>query len=110
MSQPGMPNITPVISVDADQAVVMLLSSIAMEEMAIAHMVNAGAEQVQYVLGTLENGLDMPTAPTMEQLMQLQRSMSNMMQGVILKEMMLLMKMGQVVEMDRERQERQQED
>lgn len=110
MSQPGMPNITPVISVDMDQTIVMLLSSIAMEEMALAHMVNAGAEQVQYVLGTLENGSDIPSAPTMEQLMLMQRSMSATMQGVILKEMMLLMKMGQVVDMDRERQERQQED
>ncbi|WP_018749816.1 hypothetical protein [Paenibacillus sanguinis] len=109
MSQPGMPNITPVISVDVDQTIVMLLSSIAMEEMALAHLVNSGAEQVQYVLGTLENGLDLPAAPTVEQLMTLQRSMSSTMQGVILKEMMLLMKLGQVVEMDRERQERQQE-
>src|SRR5690625_241124 len=52
MSMPTIPNITPEISVTREDAIVMLLASIAMEEMALAYIMNSEAEKRQYVLGT----------------------------------------------------------
>lgn len=103
MSQPGIPNIIPDISIDRDQSVIMLLSSIAREEMALAHIVNAGAEQVQYVLGTLNQGASKLAEPTLQQLLDLQQSTGSTLQSIILKEMVLLMKMDRVIEMQQDR-------
>lgn len=44
------------ISADIRQSVLRLLASIAIEEMALAHIINAEAEKLQYIAGTLHPG------------------------------------------------------
>jgi hypothetical protein len=56
LSFPNIPNITPTISITTAQTIPLLLSSIALEELALAHIINAEAEKIQFVLGTLEGG------------------------------------------------------
>lgn len=53
MSQANIPNITPIISVTRDDSVNLVLTSIAMEEFGMSHILNAKGESMQYVLGTL---------------------------------------------------------
>lgn len=60
MSNPSIPNITPLISISTAQTVPLLLASVAVEELALAHLVNAEAEGLQLVLGTLT-----PTSTTL---------------------------------------------
>jgi hypothetical protein len=50
MSLPNIPNITPIIDIDREEAITMLLASIAMEEMGLSHFINAEGEKIQYVL------------------------------------------------------------
>ncbi len=70
-------------SMTREDALNQILSSIAMEELGLSHILNAEGEKVQYVLGTLEgsNGLN----PTLEQLLQIndsvQRTLSTAMQN-----------------------------
>jgi hypothetical protein len=52
MSNPNLPQLTPRIALTRDDAINMLLSSIAMEELALAHILNAEGEKIQYALGT----------------------------------------------------------
>ena len=51
MSLPSFPNIDPPIK--REDAVNQILSSIAMEELGMSHILNAEGEKLQYILGTL---------------------------------------------------------
>ena len=53
MSMPNVPDITPVIELERDEAITLLLASIALEEMGLAHILNAEGEKMQHVLGVL---------------------------------------------------------
>ncbi|WP_199798396.1 hypothetical protein [Clostridium fermenticellae] len=50
MSLPNIPNITPIIDITRDEAINMLMASIAMEEMGLSHIINAESEKIQYIL------------------------------------------------------------
>lgn len=51
MSMPSFPASGPVIS--REEAVNQIIASIALEELSLSHILNAGGESLQYVLGTL---------------------------------------------------------
>ena len=51
MSMPSFPNIDPPIQ--REDAVNQILSSIAMEELGLSHILNAEGEKLQYILGTI---------------------------------------------------------
>lgn len=52
MSLPSIPNITPLIDIDREEALTMLMASIALEEMGLAHIINAEGEKIQYILNS----------------------------------------------------------
>ncbi|CAM3819761.1 hypothetical protein [Mesobacillus zeae] len=53
MSQPSLPNFTPAITRTWDDGINLLLSLIAMEELGMAHILNAKGEKIQFALGTI---------------------------------------------------------
>ncbi|WP_341348111.1 hypothetical protein [Paenibacillus sp. FSL H3-0469] len=53
MSNPSIPNISTTVTLTRYDAINLLLSSIAMEELALAHIINAEGEKIQYALGML---------------------------------------------------------
>jgi hypothetical protein len=59
MSLPSFPKVDPPI--ERENAVNQILSSIAMEELGLSHILNAEGEKLQYILGTLP-GLSGPAA------------------------------------------------
>ncbi len=61
LSYPNIPNITPAIALSRDDVVNLLFSSIAMEALGLAHIINAEGEKIQFVLGT-RPGLSGPPA------------------------------------------------
>lgn len=97
MSQANIPNITPTITVTLDESIVMLLSSIALEEMALAHIINAEAEKVQFVLGLFDSETGSETGTEVAQILDVNESVQKTMHDVILKEMLLLMKFESVL-------------
>ncbi len=99
MSQANIPNITPSISVTRSESATLLLASIAMEELALAHIMNAEAEKIQYVLGTLDSKLPPPAKVTLTNLLEVNRSVRQTLHDVVLKEVLLQLKLSSVLEL-----------
>ncbi|WP_353957715.1 hypothetical protein [Peribacillus sp. NJ11] len=100
MSFPNIPNITPTISVTVEQTIPLLLSSIALEELALAHIINAEAEKIQFVLGTLEGGRTLsPPEVTISNLLAIDSSVQRTLRDVIKKEMLLEFKFENVLDL-----------
>ncbi|RVU63343.1 hypothetical protein BM74_15640, partial [Bacillus thuringiensis] len=97
MSQPNLPNITPNITLTREESINILLSSIAMQELGLAHIINAEGEKLQYALGTLTNHLASP--PTFEQLIQLNKSVQSTLKSVSENETLLKGKLDSILEM-----------
>lgn len=103
MSFPNIPNVTPMISVTVGQTIPLLLASIAFEELALAHIVNAEAEKIQFVLGTLSPSRPLastsatPTV-TLSNILDFNRSVNQTLQTVIKKEMLLQFKLENIFE------------
>ncbi|ETT57678.1 hypothetical protein C173_31431, partial [Paenibacillus sp. FSL R7-277] len=89
MSKPNLPNITPTISISRDDVINLLFSSIAMEELGLAHILNAEGEKIQYAVGTLPG----TTPVTLAELGQVSSSTQAMLKKIIRHEMMLQSKL-----------------
>lgn len=96
MSMPTIPNINPSIDVTRDDALNIILSSIGMEELSLAHIVNAEAEKIQFALGTLETSKE---AASIEQIMEVNTSAKKMLRDVIKNQMLIGMKMEDTMEL-----------
>ncbi|WP_353957716.1 hypothetical protein, partial [Peribacillus sp. NJ11] len=100
MSFPNIPNITPTISITTAQTVPLLLSSIALEELALAHIINAEAEKLQFVLGTLPTGTTLsPAVVSLPNLLAVDASVQRTLRDVIKKEMLLEFKFENVLDL-----------
>lgn len=96
MSMPTVPDIKPEIDLCTKDVVNLLYVSIALEELGLAHIINAEAEKIQYVLGTLNGGLR--TEPvTFKELMEVNESVDRTLKTVIKKEMLLQFKLEDVM-------------
>ncbi|MED1915382.1 hypothetical protein [Brevibacillus sp. DP1.3A] len=95
MSQPTIPNITPTISVTIEQSVSLLLTSIALEELALVNIMNAEAEKLQFVVGT--SGITPEVVPTISDILAVHNSVRRTLQDVIKKEMLLQFKLENLV-------------
>lgn len=89
MSLPNIPNITPLISLDECDTINLLLSSIALEEIGLSHILNAEGEKLQYFLKTNPCHLD--------DLLLMNNSVNKTLKAIVKSQMMLLLKLEDVV-------------
>jgi len=94
MSQANIPNINPSITITRDDAINLLLSSIALEELGLSHILNAEGEKLQYAMGTLP-GLSTPA--TLDELLQVNQSVINTLEAAMKKEFLLQSKLETVL-------------
>lgn len=101
MSQANIPNIGKLSSIKTDQTATLLLASIALEELALAHVINAEAEKLQFVLGKLKptkTKLSPPKASA-SNLFTINASAERILQDVIKKEMLLQFKLENILDL-----------
>ncbi|MDE6955793.1 MAG: collagen-like protein, partial [Oscillospiraceae bacterium] len=89
MSQPTFPQIDPPLT--REGSLNEILSSIAMEELSLSHILNAEGEKLQYVLGTLP-GLDETAA--LEEVLQVNQSVKDTLSSVMEQQMALTAKLS----------------
>ncbi|MCY9110236.1 collagen-like protein [Bacillus atrophaeus] len=94
MSQPNFPNITPVVTLSRDDTINLLLSSIAMEELGMAHILNAEGEKIQYTLGTLP-GLTGPPS-TLDDVLNMSASVRDTLDSLMKQELLLGSKLDSI--------------
>ena len=97
MSFPNIPeDINPIEDFDKEQVALLLLASIAFEELALAHVMNAEAEKLQFALGTLDD--NDPVVEDLDDLLEINRSVERVLRTVVKKEMILQFKFEDVVD------------
>ncbi len=96
MSLPTIPTITPSISINRSQVINLLLASIALEEIGLAHLINAEGEKLQAVLGTLP-GLSI-TATSISGLLSVNREVRRTLQTILKKQMLLEFKLEDILD------------
>lgn len=94
MSLPNIPDIRPDIDLSREDVINLLLGSIALEEIGLAHIINAEGEKIQEVLKG--NHVDF------HHMIEINDSAEKMLQSVIKKEILLQFKFDQVVELIKE--------
>ncbi|WP_391204321.1 exosporium glycoprotein BclB-related protein [Psychrobacillus sp. L4] len=97
MSQPNIPNITPNITLTRDDAINLLLASIAMEELGLAHIINAEGEKLQYALGTIPG---LTNAASLEDILLVNNSVQDTLELAMKKELLLDSKLKQVTQIN----------
>ncbi|SDZ10970.1 hypothetical protein [Thermoactinomyces sp. DSM 45892] len=97
MSYPNIPNISPNINLTRDDAINLLLSSIALEELGLSHIINAEGEKLQYVLGTLP-GISSALNPTLTDLLVINQSVKDTINVIAKKEWILNEKLENVLD------------
>ena len=96
MSFPTIPTITPSISINRTQVINLLLASVALEELGLAHIINAEGEKLQAVLGTLP-GLSVK-ATSISGLLSVNREVRRMLQTVIKNQILLQFKLEDILD------------
>ncbi len=91
MSMPNIPNITPLISLNRCDTINLLLSSIALEEMGLSHLLNAEGEKLQKFIQTSPKGLN--------DYLQMNESVNKTLRTVVKSQILLEMKLEDVVEL-----------
>ena len=93
MSMPKFPEL-PDLNMECSLA--QVISSIAMEELALSHIINAEGEKIQYVLGTLH---DRPCLrPSVEDILLVNDSVKDMLSTVSMNQMFLFAKLSAAID------------
>ena len=95
VSIPNIPDISPTIDLPRDKVINLLLASIAFEELGLAHLINAEAEKIQSVVGTLKN--QNIKNPSIDDLERIDTVVRKVLQDIIKKEMLLQFKLENVL-------------
>lgn len=93
MSQPTFPSIDPPIS--REEALNLIITSIALEELGLSHILNSEGEKIQFALGTLPGLVDGP--PSLEEVEQINDSVKNVLNKATTNQMFLANKFKKVV-------------
>lgn len=93
MSMPTFPNVSPEIT--REQALTMILTSIAMEELALSHVINAEGEKIQFILCELQKN---PCETTADDVLAVNKSVESLLEVVLQNQIFLKNKMDRVLD------------
>jgi len=92
-----MPKFPEVPELTLEDSIVQIFSSIAMEELALSHIINSEGEKLQYVLGTLEGSRGAVPTISLSDLLKVNESVRNTLETASMNQMFLLGKLSAAV-------------
>lgn len=92
MSMPTIPDIKPKIEISFEETIKLLLVSVALEELSLAHIMNAEAEKIQEVIKHC-------SCDKLQDLLCIDKSVERTLRDVIKKEMLLQFKFENILEL-----------
>lgn len=92
MSLPNVPDITPRITLKREEVIHLLLTSIAMEEISLSHIMNAEGEKIQRLLEKEKVCLD--------DMLRVNKSVERMLRSIISKQILLQFKFDNILELE----------
>ncbi|MBP1990792.1 hypothetical protein [Paenibacillus eucommiae] len=92
MSMPNIPDITPQIILKRPEVINLLLTSIALEEIGLSHIINAEGEKIQKVLHDHDLSVD--------DALRLNDSVERMLRNVIKNQMLLQFKLEDILKLE----------
>ncbi|MFD2370563.1 hypothetical protein ACFSO0_11525 [Brevibacillus sp. GCM10020057] len=92
MALPNIPDITPRIKLKRKEVIHLLLTSIAMEEISLSHIMNAEGEKIQHFLEKGEVSL--------EDLLRVNQSVERMLRSIVSKQILLQFKLDNILELE----------
>lgn len=92
MSLPNVPDITPRITLKREEVIHLLLTSIAMEEISLSHIMNAEGEKIQRLLER--------DHVCLEDMLRLNKSVERMLRSIISKQILLQFKFDNILELE----------
>ncbi|OAB30303.1 hypothetical protein PMSD_21235 [Paenibacillus macquariensis subsp. defensor] len=92
MSMPNVPDITPEISLKRNEAINLLLTSIALEEIGLSHIINAEGEKIHRFVKDHCVKLD--------DVLKINRSVEVMLRNVIKNQMLLQFKLEDIIRLE----------
>ena len=93
MGMPNIPEIKPNIEIKKEEVVKLLLASIGLEELSLAHIMNAEAEKIQCIIG------DGCKPCKKEDLLEVNESVEKTLRTIIKKEILLEFKFENILEL-----------
>ena len=90
-----MSELTAKKNISRDEAINLILSSIAMEEVALSHVINAEGEKIQYALGTLEDKPPIPSS--VDDILRVNASVKNTLDASNRNQIVLTQKMNEAL-------------
>jgi len=100
VSFPNIPDINPSIDINREDVINLLLASVGLEELSLAHILNAEAEKLQWVLGTLSSSSNANL--TEENLLAINNSVNKTLKTVVKNEMLLQFKLENIMDISDE--------
>jgi len=92
MGMPTIPDIKPKIEISIEETIKLLLASIALEELSLAHILNAEGEKIQEIVKC-------PSNDKLHDLICIDKSVERVLRDVIKKEMLLEFKFENILEL-----------
>lgn len=92
---PEIPDIEPIITMTRDDAMNLVLASAGIQELGLAHLINAEAEKSDFALGLLETS---PGPATIEEILEMSKDTRRMLRNVFRSQMVIGMNVAELVE------------
>lgn len=89
---PNIPDITPEIILNRHEVINLLLTSIALEEIGLSHIINAEGEKIQFLLKE--------HCMTLNDALKINYSVERMLRNIIKKQMLLQFKLEDIISLE----------